>query len=94
MSDPSVIDQIAAALRESSNPADRVTSWMCHWSLYRGQLQCSQCQAVQMPQAASEPFVHRAGCMAAGGEAYPWQELAALLCRLPQRSNHRMFSRN
>lgn len=36
MPEISVIDQIATALRDSTIPSDRVSSWMCRWSLLRG----------------------------------------------------------
>ncbi|WP_397453353.1 hypothetical protein [Pseudomonas sp. NA-150] len=85
MPEMSVIDQIATALRDSTIPSDRVSSWMCRWSLMRGQLICTQCQAAQSAEQADERFIHRPGCIAVRGDGYPWQELAELLNRLPQR---------
>ncbi|MDB6141214.1 MAG: hypothetical protein JWP80_258 [Pseudomonas sp.] len=91
MPEISVIDQIATALRDSTLPGDRVSSWMCRWSLLCGQLICTQCQASQSAHQAAEQFLHQPGCMAMRGDAYPWQELAVLLNRLPQRYSGKSF---
>lgn len=93
MPEISVIDQIATALRDSTNPSDRVSSWTCRWSLLRGLLICTQCQAAQSVSQAGEPFLHRPGCQSVRGEVCPWQELAMLLTRLPRRHSGRSTGR-
>lgn len=90
MPDISVIDQIAAALRDSAVPSDRISSWMCRWSLLRGQLVCNQCQSAQPATQAGQAFMHRAGCAATRSNLYPLQELAALLGQLPHRHQGRV----
>lgn len=86
MAELSVIDQIAAALRDSALPGDRISSWMCRWSLSRGQLLCNQCQAAQPVVQAGQAFNHFSGCVATRSNLYPLQELAALLGQLPHRA--------
>lgn len=78
MSTICVTEEIAAALRNSMSPGDRVASWTFRWSLVCGQLVCAQCQAAQPANQTDEAFSHRPGCMARRDEQ-PLQELAALL---------------
>lgn len=78
MTSNSVTDEIAAALRESMNPRDRLASWAFRWSLSCGQLLCAQCQASQSANQPEAGFVHRPGCRARR-EDHPWHELEALL---------------
>jgi hypothetical protein len=78
MSSICVTDEIAAALRNSMSPSDRVAGWSFRWSLLCGQLICVQCQASQSANRSGEAFAHRPGC-GARREEQPWQELASLL---------------
>lgn len=82
MSDNSAINEIALAMSESVCPGDRLASWAFRWSLLRGQLICSQCQASQPASQACDAFCHRNGCSAGRHELYPWRELAELLGRV------------
>lgn len=77
-----VINEIATALHDSVNPCDRVAYWSLRWSLARGQLSCSRCQATQMTRQAGDPFLHRGACPGNDEHRYPLQELAALLQQL------------
>ncbi|WP_213881524.1 hypothetical protein [Pseudomonas sp. dw_358] len=77
-----VMDEIASALSDSVNPCDRVAYWSLRWSLARGQLTCSRCQASQTTRQGAEPFLHRGACPGNDEHRYPFQELAALLLQL------------
>lgn len=78
MSTICVTDEIAAALRASMSPCDRIAGWTFRWSVQCGQIICQQCQASQSANQACEPFVHRPGCCARR-EGFPWRELSTLL---------------
>ncbi|MDE1169575.1 MAG: hypothetical protein PW845_30385 [Pseudomonas sp.] len=82
MSSISVTDEIAAALRASMSPCDRIAGWTFRWSVQCGQIICQQCRASQLASQPGEMFVHRAGCCARR-EDFPWRELAALLGAAP-----------
>lgn len=77
-----VMDEIAKALNDSVNPCDRVAHWSLRWSLARGQLTCSRCQATQTTRQTAEPFVHRGACAGNDEHRYPLQELSSLLLQL------------
>jgi hypothetical protein len=85
MSTLGISEEIAAALRDSMSPGDRVASWSLRWSLLCGQVVCAQCQAAQSANQTSEPFRHRSGCRARRDEQ-PLQELSTLLTGLGQPS--------
>lgn len=78
MSSSGATDEIAAALRDSMSPRDRLAGWAFRWSLQSGQLVCAQCQASQSANQAEAAFVHRVGCCARRDEQ-PLHELACLL---------------
>lgn len=84
MTSNSVTDEIAAALRDSMSPRDRLASWTFRWSLLCGQLVCAQCQASQSANLPEASFVHRPGCRARR-ENQPWQELETLLGAVAMR---------
>jgi hypothetical protein len=78
MTSNSVTDEIAAALRDSMSPRDRLASWTFRWSLSCGQLVCVQCQASLSANQPESSFVHRPGCRERR-EDQPWRELESLL---------------
>lgn len=83
----SVTDEIAAALRDSMSPQDRLAGWTFRWSLLCGQLVCVQCQATQSANLPQTSFIHRPGCRARR-EDHPWQDLASLLNAATLRQPH------
>jgi len=88
MTSNSVTDEIAAALRDSMSPRDRLAGWAFRWSLQCGQLVCVQCQASQSANQPEASFVHRPGCRSRR-EDKPWQELEMLLGAVAIRSSMR-----
>jgi hypothetical protein len=78
MTSNSVTEEIAAALRDSMSPPDRLAGWTFRWSLLCGQLVCVQCQASQSANQPEASFVHRPGCRSRRDDK-PWQELQMLL---------------
>jgi hypothetical protein len=84
MTSNSVTDEIAAALRDSMSPRDRLASWTFRWSVLCGQLVCAQCQASQSANQLEASFVHRPGCRARR-EDKPWRELDSLLGAVAMR---------